>query len=96
MTRKKILNMLLAALLQFACLLPSSTETSAAKKRILEIDRNDVIPDTSIDSDDMILESGKQFYIGDMVSVRIDEKFDPFIKMVYPLDYYSATELGAT
>ncbi len=96
MNKKRFSYMILAVLLLFSCMTANSTEVSAAKNKIIEISRNDIIPDTSVDSDDMILESGRRFYIGDMVSVKLDEIYDKHFNMAHPLYYYSATELGAT
>ena len=80
--------MFLAALLLFSCCIPISTEVTAAKKKIAEIT-----------GDTIILENGRTFYIGDMISVKLDEaSVDSSLVEIVGMDLYnySATEMGAT
>lgn len=67
--------------------MPVSTKIYAAKAKIIGMASNDII-----------VESGKQFYFGDLVSVELDEKsFDPPLNLPPEdeLRFYTATEMGA-
>ncbi len=81
--------MFVTALLVFTGLIPASTEVSAAKQKITDITTNGAV----------IVESGRTFYIGDMVSVTLEDKDDETSvqELNGPWDiFYTATEMGAT
>ena len=90
MIKKRILCMFLTALLLFTGLVPVSTDVSAAKQKITEISTNG----------DVVVESGRTFYIGDMVDVTLEDKDSDMTSVQEengPGDiFYTATELGAT
>ncbi len=99
MTKKKLLCTLLVILLLFACLVPAPTQVSAAKKKVVEISSFYPVSNPDISNTNLIVESGEKFYIGDMISVKLDENgIDSSLsylmgKHVY---YYTSTEMGAT
>ena len=88
MNKRRISCLFLIFLLLFTALVPAYTKVSAAKKKI-----------TKIFSDDITVESGRQFYIGDMISVKLDEKSVSLPVILSTKEencLYTATEKGAT
>lgn len=88
MIKKRRLYLFLAVLLLFTYIVPSFIEVSAAKKKII-----------NIYSDDIIVENGRRFYFGDMVTVELDKKsYDRPLTLPAEneLLLYTATEMGAT
>lgn len=88
MIRKRLFCIFLTSLLLFTGLVSSYTEVSAANRMI-----------TDIYSDDITVESGRQFYIGDMIFVKLDEKSVTLPEILSTKEenrLYLSTEMGAT
>ena len=88
MIRKRLLCIFLTSLLLFTGLVSSYTEVSATNRMI-----------TDIYSDDITVESGRQFYIGDMILVKLDEKSVTLPEILSTKEencLYLSTEMGAT
>lgn len=89
MTKKRILCLLLSALLLFPSLVLSFTEVSAAEEEKV----------TMIVARHKILESGRSFYLGDMIDIRLKtERFSDraMDRMEPDIYFWSATEIGAS
>ena len=89
MTKKRILCLFLAILLLFPCYVSAATDTAATEEEKV----------TMIVASHKTLESGRTFYLGDMVDVRLDTDRFPFMTisgMGSSLYLWTATEIGAT
>lgn len=88
MNKKRLFIPFVTMFLLFVCFVPNCIEVSAAKKKI-----------TEIYSDDITVESGRQFYIGDMIFIKLDEKSVNLPEILSTKEEncrYTATEMGAT
>ncbi len=88
MIKKGLFCIFLTMLLVLIGLMPATTEVYGVQKKII-----------NIHGDDIIVESGRRFYFGDMVTVELDEKSfgQPLtLPAENELLLYTATEMGAT
>ncbi len=72
MSKKRFICLFMSLVLLFSCCLPNPDNVSAAKKKIKGISSTLVISDMEMLDFDIILESGRQFYMGELLLVELD------------------------